>query len=453
MKSRLIVSVALVMAPMIAPFAACSDTSGSAPDGSDDAGGREASHDDYFVPPDEHDSGPIYNKDGWIRLDFPDPACNFFAAPSPDKMPPPIAWEPCDDALLAQGWACRKVKFNWAPPTDALRQMMGPVEDAWVDDNGKAWIALRPNTGALRLNLVAEVDGPVHAAVSQAITRSCQLTDEGLSGHNVIFYARQTEPIDTGGYRTIRTAALGGSVDKIPALLESENHGIDNHYFAGPNAYLAYVELTLHSWTPGGPSAHLDEQDPGQVGMVSFVGDTVFFPVGNLMYHRIKVYTPADGLRDFVSFGNDMNAGASDFGTDGVDMVWTEAAGTRTAEMDRWTTINIMKAPYTSDPTKIQKTRLRSEPYSFGANPFTVGCGYAAHWYSTDTESGTRLIRLSDGVSWRFKKLSDADGGTAAIFTGPLAITCDEVFLGYYGGPDQVARIRLDSLGPGDPPD
>jgi hypothetical protein len=63
-----------------------------------------------------------------------------------------------------------------------------------------------------------------------------------------------------------------------------------------------------------------------------------------------------------------------------------------------------------------------------------------------------RLIRLSDGVSWRFTKLLNAGGSQAAQFTEPLAITCDEFFFNYYG-PEQIARIRLDSLGPGDPPD
>lgn len=39
------------------------------------------------------DAGPpMFDADGWVRLDFP--GCDFYAAPSADKMPPPLHWEP-----------------------------------------------------------------------------------------------------------------------------------------------------------------------------------------------------------------------------------------------------------------------------------------------------------------------------------------------------------------------
>jgi hypothetical protein len=331
--------------PLVVPFA-CSDTSGTP--GQEDAGNPEASRTDRNADVDA-DQGPIYNAEGWVRLDFPE--CDFFAAPTPEKMPPPIEWEPCATEFAAQGWSCRRVKTNWAPPSVSGRQMMGSAENAWVDEKGHAWIVVRVNSGAIGYLVVAEVDGPVHAAVSRPLTPNCHLSDQGLSGRKVLFHAWRTQPTSAGGSETVRAEALGGSVDTLPAVLESHTDGLDRGYYAGPNAYVALADLSLRSWTPGGPATPLTVVDPGQARDFTFAGDVTFFTVGNLAYHRVKVFTTVDGLRDFISFGNDPNAAAADFGTDGVNMVWSEASGKRETESDPWTTIDVMKAPYTSDPT------------------------------------------------------------------------------------------------------
>jgi hypothetical protein len=234
--------------------------------------------------------------------------------------------------------------------------------------------------------------------------------------------------------------------------MEIWHDGIGRGYVAGPHAYFAVPQQAIHAWAPGPPLTTLDVTDPGDTHDPVFVGDTLFLQVDDRAYARIKVYDPSTGLRDFVSFGNDVSANAADFGTDGKDMVWTEAFGRATVE-DPWTTINIMTAPYTSEPSQIQKRRLRSEAHSLGAAPYVVGCGYASHEYSS-TETGTRLVRISDGQSWRFTRIADPSGGYAWLFNEPLAITCDELFIMFHHGYDfQVARIRLDSLGPGAPPD
>lgn len=45
-------------------------------------------------------------------------------------------------------------------------------------------------------------------------------------------------------------------------------------------------------------------------------------------------------------------------------------------------------------------------------------------------------------------------GTSNTKFADPIGVTCDEVFvLGRYGGVWNIARIRLDSLGPGIAPD
>jgi hypothetical protein len=74
----------------------------------------------------------------------------------------------------------------------------------------------------------------------------------------------------------------------------------------------------------------------------------------------------------------------------------------------------------------------------------SVGCGYAANAYNAQTV----VVRLSDGVSWLLPYTS------TMAFDDPIGITCDEVFIrGTYGGVVNIARVHLDSLGPGTPPD
>jgi hypothetical protein len=88
-----------------------------------------------------------------------------------------------------------------------------------------------------------------------------------------------------------------------------------------------------------------------------------------------------------------------------------------------------------------------------------VGCGYAAHLVfgpdrsAPEPQRGFRLIRLADGVTWDV--LTNTVLQTWAFrFDYPLAITCDEVFVEVLrGNALYLARVRIDSLGPGTPPD
>jgi hypothetical protein len=80
-----------------------------------------------------------------------------------------------------------------------------------------------------------------------------------------------------------------------------------------------------------------------------------------------------------------------------------------------------------------------------------VGCGYAAH-YSEDAASrtsGTRLYRLSDGRSWKLYTTSTA----VVLWSAPRAIIRDEIFIeATREERAAIMRVRLDSLGAGDPP-
>jgi hypothetical protein len=439
---------------VVAPFAACSSEPTASP-GADSAvdAREEPARGDYFVaPPDAEDAGPVFTQDGWVRLDFdPDYNCGIFAAPSAGKMPPPFEWEPCPAIVASKGWSCQKIKVTWPPPS-AGTITMTPPPDGWTDTAGKAWLVVSPQAGASHFRMVAEADGPVHLALTYPRGGACSLTNGSLDGHRFVISAVRD---DLSASKILRWGAIGGDVDALPVVLEGWTDGQSRGYFAGPNAYFALGEDAVRPWAPdAGALAKLSITDPGQAGDFVFVGDALFFTVGTIPYHRIKVYTPADGLRDFVSFGNDVSQHAADFGSDGKDMVWTEAFGRATTN-DPWATINIVTAPYTSDPTKIVKRRLRSEVGNVGATPFTVGCGYVIHEIYPSGGSGRRLVRLSDGQSWILRGATD--GGASFSLQSALAITCDEIF--FRAGttlPDldyTIVRIRIDSLGPGEAAD
>lgn len=413
-----------------------------------DAGGDAAS----TSPPPDHtvvkedaslDAGPVFDSEGWVRLDLdPYNDCGFYAAPSKEKLPAPVTWEACPPAVSSMGWNGKQIKITW-PPT-ATGQALMPPTAGWVDATGKAWLIVSPLTGTSTYEFVTEADGPVHLAMKRRLGGECRFIERTLHERRAVFTAVQ-ESKNT----LYRIGAIGGDVDGTPAVLESWGDGLRRAYAAGPSSYFVLGDGNLRPWVPGGaPLAKVTNTDPGQIHAPRFVGDAMFFTVDTLAYSRIKVHTIDEGVRDFVSFGNDVSANAADFGTDGKDMVWTEAFG-RASTSEPWSKIDIVTATFTADPAKIQKRRVRSEVAGVGAAPFTVGCGYAGHDVRTAGGGGTRLVRLSDGRSWRLIQASGIG------LQGILAITCDEVFVraAVTNTESQLYRIRLDSLGPGEAAD
>lgn len=443
---RLAAVVAGATGVALAAFAACSDStsnSGVQPDGASDAAADEQRQDrDRSVDP--SDTG-AFNSEGWILLDYP--GCNLYAAPSKEKMPSPIVWEPCAATVTPLGLSCRQIKFDWPPPTSG-GSMAFASPSASVDSTGKVWLVTGRFTGKSVLKFVAEADGTVHQAITHE-RGACAVPTARLVEGKAIFNV-----IRDNAAAPHESGAIGGDVDKVPLSLEHWADGSGRSYYAGPTAYFSLgPENEVRGWTPGSaPLGKLMSTDPGQVLPYGFIGDELFYQVGDLSYSRIKVYSPTNGGRDLISFGNNVSANATDFGTDGVDMVWIEASGRATTN-DPWNTIDIVTAKFTTDSSKVAKRRLRSEKSAIGALPFTVGCGYAAHSYSSvELGNGVRVVRLSDGHSWRLAQVN-VDGG-GYLFQAPRAISCDEIFVNVNdSGQVNTARIRLDSLGPGEPAD
>jgi hypothetical protein len=81
-------AVALALTAALAPFAACSDgaTATANADASSDTGRGERGAPEPAPTDADVDSGPVYNADGWVKIDFD--SCQFYAAPSPDGRVP-----------------------------------------------------------------------------------------------------------------------------------------------------------------------------------------------------------------------------------------------------------------------------------------------------------------------------------------------------------------------------
>ena len=429
-------------AVMAIAAASCSDTqTATARDAAADARVSDAS-DAGSISSDASDA-PYYNADGWVGLQGFDQACGIFIAPSSSakNFPAPISWEPCDSRVPGVdggSLSCRQIVGG-----------SGYVASAYVNRATQAvTLPVVRGLGNSALYLVADADGPVHQAIVAA-PPLCDLgTFSSVSATSVIYTPEEF----SSNLDVIKTGALGGPLEGSLKLLRNYSNVSSVGYVAGANEFVEFGApgFDTGSWVDGHRLDSLSTSAHGQLSEPQFQNDNLFFSMGDLTYGSIQMYAAGKGVVDFITFGNDTQSYAADFGTDGTDMVWSEAFG-HPSDTSPWTTINIVTAPYTTTPSAIAKRRVRSETVTPGDHKFTVGCGYAVHEFNDSTSSGVRIVRLSDGVSWLLRNSSSP----LLSWNDGVAITCSEIFINFNFGSTStnLARIRLDSLGIGTPAD
>jgi len=132
-------------------------------------------------------------------------------------------------------------------------------------------------------------------------------------------------------------------------------------------------------------------------------------------------------------------------------MVWISGEG----GAPWYPTRSVMTSPFTTDPAALKPRRLRSwiprEITTLALTPVAVGCGHAAFAHiPEDLVEQILVVRLADGQSWILHHPDDRRW----FYGAPVAISCDELFAAVrVKNGDRLRRIRLDSLGPGIPPD
>ena len=390
---------------------------------------------------------------GWVAWEGWSEDCPLHYPPTPDLLPKPIAWAPCTTAPA--GVECRAMVTDWT--TSGSTMSLFPRFANW---NGTPHLLFRRFNADYHLELVAEIDGVVKNAIMRVKAPGetgsnfgCVTGLQDLGEGRWALNARGHDSL--GDYAlSPHRGGIGGTVGVLQPELLAHNTDSIAYTFRVSADWLMRVGapgsvVNVTPWSLS-PDTYVvsppDDPENFKGGQFEVVGDAVFWSTGTLFAHGINLWTPAGGVQIFERYPGDYTRGATDFGTDGVDMVWARGEGKDPAEY-QYPTRDLMTAPFTTDPQTMQPRRVRSvvRP-TIGTEQWVVGCGYAAHHGGNNDHM---VVRLSDGVSWTIPMIFPDFNAYKAI-----GLTCDEVFLlGRYDGRDTIVRIRIDSLGPGAPAD
>ncbi len=388
---------------------------------------------------------------GWV--DYADWQCNkcrFYVPSSKTVLPPPIVWEKCPKSPAAID--CQSMVIDWTNSESAAGALMATVA-------GKPVLGLTRNAidgpNPYFMHVIAEADGPVRSALIsiEFPAPGCFLDLYAFQDGKVIYKVLGDDA--WGKWATsLHKGAFGGSIDQLhPDLIG--DYGQENSWAcSGSRVYRETQSLTFYTQLWGMTdetfiSSPATDPEKLQLGQPLAWGDSFFWISTSSYVQGINSWTSADGARPFIRYLGDATRGAGNLGTDGATMVWSYGEGK--APNDGKTTYpvkSILSSPFTTDPAKLVPKRLRSDPSgSIGGQAFRVACGRAAHGGKIFP---VIIVRLSDGVSWTLPPSSQPD----FYINDVIGLTCDHVYVyGEFGGRWNVARVKLDSLGPGMPPD
>ncbi len=379
---------------------------------------------------------------GWETEKTYWPCCGIYVPTTKEQMPEPIVWEPCDAPEVPPTWKCRQMKVDWTPPKEATTAVAAAIMMGWLNPNGGVTFAFDRWKEEGIYRLFADADGPVRAAVLANQWKYCNPYTESVGSG---YYA----------YKVMEGSVMGGAIvgklDELQPLYTVRSEEMVHSGFSVGSYGVMHIgngqQISVRPWTDLDTSIFVASpatQKGRQQNMAHFFGDALFWnSFTGSSPSELMVWTPDGGTQALVSTEPDWTKGVLAMSTDGKDMVWSYGEN-RTKPSDPFGTNYIMTAPYTTDPKAIQPRKVRSTgAYGIGSQ-YAVGCGYAARGMAFDQSKGMlEIVRLSDGVAWYL------DGKTWHV---PIAVTCDEVFISATFTPKywyQVARVRLDSLGPG----
>jgi hypothetical protein len=386
--------------------------------------------------------------------------CRFYVPGQKGTMPPPIEWEPCSADAGVPG--CRQMKCSWSPLGCAA---FGGLDSMYCTDPATGGPLLGFTRGLLEgvagrnVFLIAEPDGPVRFAIVElhAGEMGCALRPFSLNEGRFSMDPYDNTPDPPLEY--LNEGVIASVVDdRHPPVLMRWHGARVTAVSADWLVEATLPEILAHDWglsttrlvySSGTDPDHLPPHDP------VLVGPDIFLTVAGGGVSYVMSFNPTDGTRPLLRWQGDYTRGASNFGTDGHDMVWTYGEGRPPGGWyHEYASYSTMTAPYSTDPAVVQATarKLRSEPNGqlVGTDErWVVGCGYAAH--HARRANLLMIARLSDGAMWA---IPDPQVG-AYMWGATLGVTCDEVFVGVFFRPNggTIARIRLDSLGPPLPPE
>jgi hypothetical protein len=350
---------------------------------------------------------------------------------------------------------CRQMKVDW--PWQSTPFAYAASVD--VRPDGQAVLDLvrlaRGGPDEWRMKVVAEADGKVlsamvdprgHDEVNHDGGTFLFKTQRSLAEQAVVYYVPDADLADF-----YPMAVVGGAADELhPKVQWVWNHTAGAWLAATGKLWASSdgVRIGVAKWgEPWQQIFHGSEAGGLQQTTVNPFHDLVTWESSNGIYTGLMAWTPERGPYPFITYPGDHSRGAWGLGTDGVDMVWTYSKG-KGPDIVPYPAGSVMTSPFTTDPAQLVPRRLRSYPSPHVAPvvPWEVGCGHAAIEWDTDK---VLVVRLSDGWSWEMPVSKDGP-----FFSTVYAVSCDEIFL--RASPMDamnIARVKLDALGPGMPPD
>lgn len=458
-RARLVPVVGLVVGAALAGVAgACSTTTAPLPTVDDGVPAPPPvpppdAKRDTAVPDAPAKPGPL---EGWVKWEEYVPGCGFSIPSEPKYLPAPLRWEPCVDTPVTRKLSCKRLAFDWPGSFSSTNspEFINPGTEAFVREDGRVMLGTTQYYGSQRIDLIAEVDGPVKVAVHSDTPDNCLLFKSSGSGSHYAFrvYESNGERITGEG-----GGAIGGHIDdfrpkKLLRFADKRAHSV----LAGNAGFIDFENsgFALYTWTAPATRVPIWSGATERTSLSQlYTFDDFFYWAADGASSKEQLWTPEGGVHDFVNFGNDPTRGAGDLGTDGKDWVWVE--GSQAPPGYPFKQASLVTAPFTRDPTKLQKRVVRSDlsAYPFGVIPFAVSHGHTGRSLSrADGDggyiNGVLIARLSDGAAWHIP------GGPRSVpdFQHVLALTETEAFLRVTepqpgaNSRTNVYRVRLDSL-------
>ena len=289
MRRDLFVLVMFVASGRIA--VGCSSDGGSAPPASLDAGADVVANvalDSGLVALDAADPDPVPPPglpDGWEIERSYSKHCGVYVPSTKATLPAPIRWEPCPVTATPFGADCRLMAIDDVP---GYKASPGGAEAASVKTDGSVLLgAYRSVQPDWYYTLIADADGPVHAAYLQTDPSHCQLATPSIAGDRYAMRILEYTS-DFGGGIMAGDWASGPFAPRIGIHLDPKS------WHSSSAASFAIVDLSgdtfdRYAWTDGArlPSLPASPQDKGQSqGIAVSAGGAAFWSSGNSDYYN-----------------------------------------------------------------------------------------------------------------------------------------------------------------------
>jgi hypothetical protein len=338
---------------------------------------------------------PNFDPDRWTPYTAipAESACWIFTPAAKDKLPV-LAWEPCGrDGFGAK---CRKIKLA---PGEKVAVQQDDDRSVDVEGKGPGRIAVVMGCTGMtsRQVIVADIDGPVTGAMAFDPDWRCSISPR------------------------LRASGWGADLqfeDPHPPAQQNEWEGTPRLSF--------FLTAARSQLVPTKHEGSLDRE------LGSGLGDLSHWEKSTKTARQAAAMGIPPGQKSIVRVA-----------TDATDVVWSvgEVAAGEAG------TCSVFTGTWTPDPAEVVATHV-VDLSCVEAKDWKVRCGYAA---TTTGEEQGLLVRLKDGMTFRFPKLSaPLDRGRVAA-TSPMDLTCKELFLRVGGPNPNVFRVPLDALPEGTP--